>query len=344
MPGCPRNTAVSLALVAACSSDPVADPFGDGEAGGDTTTAGSETSSTGAPSSEGAVDDGSTGGGSSSGASSEDGGPKLDVGNDDPPSGCASAAEQYIFLLESPSGALHRYDAEANTVAPLGTPMCPGADAPMALTIDRAGTLWALMVDAEGMRRIYTIAADTLDCMETGFVDPWPDYTVAGGLAFVADAPGSSDESIYISLIVGGLDPATPLTLGKIDEGTMDLAIEGDLPIVGNGYYQIADLVGTGDARLFGFFPGDQAVITEIDEQAVDVAIEQPLDFGVGSPWAFTQWEGRLWLFSPAETSGSSEVRAYDLAAQQVEVIEPDLGVLVVGAAVSTCAPYEPEG
>ena len=64
----------------------------------------------------------------------------------------------------------------------------------------------------------------------------------------------------------------------------------------------------------------------------------------VGSPWAFTQWEGRLWLFSPGEMTGSSEVRAYDLAAQQVESIEPDLGVLVVGAAVSTCAPYEPEG
>ena len=64
----------------------------------------------------------------------------------------------------------------------------------------------------------------------------------------------------------------------------------------------------------------------------------------VGSPWAFGQWGARLYLFSPGDVPQSSRVRAWDPIAEAVEDITLDLGILVVGAAVSTCAPYEPEG
>jgi hypothetical protein len=37
-------------------------------------------------------------------------------------------------------------------------------------------------------------------------------------------------------------------------------------------------------------------------------------------------------------------VRAYDPDDGNVELVSDDLGIRVVGAAVSTCAPYEPEG
>ena len=104
---------------------------------------------------------------------------------------------------------------------------------------------------------------------------------------------------------------------------------------------QLADLVGTGDGRLFGFYTND-AHIAEIDVDGVTFEKVYPVALEAGSPWAFTQWEGRAWLFTGGE-NGSS-LHAFDLQSGQVEQLSSGIGVSVVGAAASVCAPFLPEG
>jgi hypothetical protein len=256
------------------------------------------------------------------------------------PPGCTSEAARYLYLLGI-DGHLHRYDPEGDVTEDLGKLPCAAPDdVATGLTIDRAGILWSILVDNEGLRRIITIDPDTLDCEHTSYSDP-EGYFSFGGLAFVADAPGSAQESLYLGL-QSGFDSANPLKLAKIDTDTMQVTLEGDLPFVENDYYQMADFVGTGESRLFAFYVGE-AVVAEIDVAAVSLVFEDSLGFTAGTAWAVTQWSGRLWLFSPND-AGSSQVRTYDLATQHVETISPNIGVLVSGAAVSTCAPFEPEG
>jgi hypothetical protein len=281
----------------------------------------------------------------SSGSATDDGPtpPLLDVGNDTPVEGCDSDVGDFIFLLDI-DGGLHRLSPGTLDVESLGQPVCDGASSAMALTVDRNGLLWSMMVDDQGNRGIYTIDPTTLDCVATAFVDPIAENIGVNSLAFVADEPGGETESLYVGANVGGsFDFDIPLSLGRVDLATMDMEIVGTSELVPTGYYQIADLTGTGDSRVFGFFAGDVAAIAELDDADASLVGYDVLDFGVGSPWAFAQWAGRLWLFSSGGAPGS-DIRAWDPATGDVEEIHPGIGVAVVGAAVSTCAPYQPEG
>jgi hypothetical protein len=350
-PGLRLHLVGLLACAVACSS-PVADVGGlsTGSSGGGETTGASATSSE-TSSTSGSATPASTGGaessdgGTSSADTRADTGPSLllDVGNDTPPVGCDSEVGDFIYLLDVEAG-LHRIAPASLEVESLGTPACDGASGAMALTVDRTGMLWAMMVDGAGYRAIYTIDPISLACTATDFVDPIAENIGVNSLAFVADAPDSETESLYIGANVGGsFDFENPLSLGRVDLDTMDMEIVGTAALVPTGYYQIADLTGTGDSRLFGFFPGDVAAIAELDESNSSIVSNEMLDFGVGSPWAFAQWAGRLWLFSSSGNPGS-DIRAWDPITGDVEEIHPGIGVSVVGAAVSTCAPYQPEG
>lgn len=176
--------------------------------------------------------------------------------------------------------------------------------------------------------------AETLECEATGFVVPEGDSL--GGLAFVSDSPGSEEESLYVSSFAElSFDEA--LTVSRYDPIAETVEVVGDLPIIPTNYYQIADLTGTGASDLFGLFAGDTAHVATIDE-ADATATSQPLGATVGSPWAFAQWEGRLWIFS------GGTVRAFDQNTGDIEVLSESLEISVVGAAVSTCAPYVPAG
>jgi len=271
-----------------------------------------------------------------------DGPPLYDVEVDEPPPKCAANVADSIYLLDIDAG-LYRLTPDTLEVEPLGQLVCPGASLAMALTIDREGLLWAMLVDDQGYRGIYTIDPDTLACDATAFVDPIAENIGVNSLAFVADAPGSETESLYVGANVGGsFDFSIPLSLGRVDLATMDMEIVGTADLVPTGYYQIADLTGTGDSRLFGFFAGDTPAIAELDDSTGALVSHDLLEIGVGSPWAFAQWAGRLWLFSPG--SPGSQIRAYDPVTQAIEPLSDGIGIAVVGAAVSTCAPFEPEG
>lgn len=268
--------------------------------------------------------------------------PIYDVAVDEPPPACAAEVADSMYLLDVDAG-LHRLSPDTLALDPLGLLQCPGGAFAMAVTIDREGLLWAMMVDDQGSRGIFTIDPETLACNATAFVDPIVENIGVNTLAFVADAPGSETESLYIGANVGGsFDFSIPLSLGRVDLATMDMEIVGTADLVPTGYYQIADLTGTGDSRLFGFFAGDTAAIAELDESDSTLVTDDLLEIGVGSPWAFAQWAGRLWLFSPS--GGSSQIRAYDPATQAIEQVSDGIGISVVGAAVSTCAPFEPQG
>ncbi len=335
-----RSTGFVAALLLACNANPELNLSGSAGSATEAGSGGSGTAQASGAEGTSAVDGGSDDPTEALMTSTTGGSPiVLDVGTDEPAPECQTTVGDSIFLLGD-DGTLHRFRPATHELETIGKPDCDWSAQPMAMTIDRDGMLWVMMVGLVDAREIFTVNPDTLECAKTDFSEG-DLYTV--GLAFVADAPGSEAESLYIGLNEGvPLDFNNPMSLGRIDLATMDLEILGAVEIVPNGYYQFADLTGTGEGKLFGFFPGDTAVLAEFDAPAAEVTSAEQLLFAVGSPWAFAQWGGRMWLFY-FNGAGGSSVRTWDPVTGDVEDLA-DINAVVVGAAVSTCAPFTPEG
>lgn len=344
----------SLAFVAGCYAEPnpalsSLGPEGstDGDEGGGELPTGSSTSgaspgSDSAPATSG--DDDST--------DDDDGGDgvsMLDI--PPPPDLCTGEASSTIYLMAfepipelripGPS-VLHRLDPDTLEVTEVGAADC--AAAPISMTLAQDGSLWATLADAiDGHRILAHIDPDTLDCERV--VEQWPDDFTPVGLAFSRNPDGTED------LYLGGLDPVAfmdtpqpfeiPHQLFHFDLGTHEFTAAGTLPLIPNDYYQGADLVGVGDGSILALFTGE-AQLARFHPLALDEVEVQAVGASLSSAWAVAQWAGEVWLFS--NVGDGSQLQALDPETGEMTLLSENLGVRVVGAGVSTCAPFEPEG
>jgi hypothetical protein len=131
--------------------------------------------------------------------------------------------------------------------------------------------------------------------------------------------------------------------LGAVDPETMQVTPVGSLTPTELG----PELTGTGAGESFAYFPGVEAsMIARIDKftglNAEEWAIE-PLD-GSLRAWAFAQWGDRFYIFvtwqDPDDGTQISQVHRFDRATGEVEIIIPGHPYRIVGAGVSTCAPF----
>lgn len=273
--------------------------------------------------------------------------PMLDVPPpDDLPPGCVPDSADFMFLLDQ-TGGLHRFDPDTLILEPLGVLACPGVATPFGLTIDRSGTLWVLAADDLGQRLLLTVDPATLACEPLPFGDPLPDGFAAIALAFGADAPDAEDETLYLTGLLSSEPvpgPDTPAGLARVDARTLTVETIGTLPLPNDPAYELCDLKGSGDARLFAFCSTTPATVAEIEESDASFVLAEPLDIDTGPSGAFAVWEGELWLFTSTGPGGATQVSTYALGGGATELLVEDLGIVVVGAANSTCVPYEPAG
>jgi hypothetical protein len=162
------------------------------------------------------------------------------------------------------------------------------------------------------------------------------------GMGFSTIAPGLTGEKLFICDLGGK-------GLGMIDLPTLTVSLFGQLDgtLAGKG----CELTGTGDARLFGFFTGNNfstnvASVAEIDRQNVK-AVSNVTMTGVdtGTDWAFSFWGGDFWLYTADRYNANqpmSSVTRYRPSDGSVTQVLPNIGMRIVGAGVSTCAPVTP--
>jgi hypothetical protein len=101
-----------------------------------------------------------------------------------------------------------------------------------------------------------------------------------------------------------------------------------------------AELTGTGDGRLFGFWPDVASAgghLVQIDPANAKIVAKNDLPIGdPGDAFAFAFWGGDFWIFTSG--GGSTDVSRYRPATAQTS-FETSYPGTVVGAGVSTCAP-----
>lgn len=236
----------------------------------------------------------------------------------------------------------------------LGSLSCPasttpvpgwlGGVTPFSMSVDREGFAWVLYASGQ----IFKVDINNnLACTNSGFV-PQQGGWLLFGMGFVTDTAGGNTEQLYI----GGGDPeATPGGLFGVVSPQLTPTTLGNLP--NTGEYS-PELTGTGNAELFGFFPGiSTAFVQQLDKAngaAVgnQLAIPGGLGGGVGAlveAWAFAQWGGKFYLFVTTGDglNSNSTVRTIDRQTGGYELVSQNLPYVIVGAGVSTCAPVDVE-
>lgn len=204
---------------------------------------------------------------------------------------------------------------------------------PFSMAVDRNATAWIIYDSGE----LFTVDVKTLplSCVKTRFVPQ--QQVVKFGMGFVANTPGSMDETLFIS----GSDSGSTLTstrfgtLGTVPPYTV--TIKGTL----NG---APELTGTGDAKLWAFLPNvtppKVARLSKVTG-AIESVFEAPGLAGTPRAWAFAFWGGDFFVFLQRTIDNSTTVWRVNGTTGALSSVLADTGRTIVGAGVSTCAPVE---
>lgn len=241
--------------------------------------------------------------------------------------GCDDATKGSIYILGQ-DRQFARFEPETQALTVLGTLNCPGQsgfNTTFSMSVDRKGIAWVLFQDGQ----LYHVDTKTVACTATGFT-PCQAGFCTFGMGFVADAAGSEEETLYVSGVYnfnGGVG------LASIDASTLALTPVADYDLLpGKG----AELTGTGDARLFGYFQDSPIKLAEIDKATAKILfLTNLIDIPVGGSWAFAFWGGSFYVMT------STAIRKYEPMSQITTLINGNVGFNIVGAGVSTCAPIE---
>jgi hypothetical protein len=253
-----------------------------------------------------------------------------------PASGEGCSEEAKLVYVVSAQYDLYKFEPDKLAFTKLGRLSCPSNGAtPNSMAIDRSGTAWVNYSDGG----LFKVSTKDASCSATTF-QKGQNGIVKFGMAFASNAVGSQDETLFVSgiedgAILGGLGKG----LASIDLGTMKLTRIADYD--GNLTGQGAELTGTGDGRLYGFFTTfPDATLAKIEKASAKTSEAKALaGVSTGQAWAFSFWGGDFWFYT-SNGFEPSKVTRLSTKDGNIAVVKPDVGGFrIVGAGVSTCAP-----
>jgi len=279
---------------------------------------------------------GGSGSGSGSGSSSSggvQGGSLTGDGGMGEVDDCSDQATNYVYLLSAEND-LYSFAPDKKQMTEIGPLACKTVLQPNSMAVDRNAVAYVDYVAADdSIGAIFQVS--TLDASCTGPILGLPGGWERVGMGYSTESAGSSAESLYVA----GVGDDVGLGLVDFAKGTVD-------PIgrfTGALADQNAELTGTGDGRLFGFFTTDPVVVAQVDKTNGSTETPVPMN-GVEVPadFAFSFWGGHFYLYtSEGEGVGNgSDVADYDPVSGTVDTsYMQGIGFDIVGAGVSTCAP-----
>jgi hypothetical protein len=309
---------MAFALVAAACS--ATSSGGSGASG-----AGASGGAGGAGASGGAGGAGASGGAGGAGTGGGIGG--IDVGGmgGGAPGDCTDEANKLIYVV-STSYEFYRYSPLDNSLSPIGQLNCPaGGATPFSMAVDRDGVAWVLHNNGQ----LFQVSTVDASCQPTSFqANQVPGFDLFG-MGFVSDQAGGDAETLFVGSYSG-------VGLGKVSMPSLQLSVVGAYDQVSGA----AEITGTGDGKLYGFFATLPVTVAELDKTNAHVLQKWYPNVDIGSGWAFAAWGGAFYLFTAP--FGTSQIDRFDPVTNQTVTVVPDVGFTIVGAGVSTCAPVTP--
>ena len=255
--------------------------------------------------------------------------------------GVCNARTQIIYLVTKKK-VLLSFDPKTKTIQTIGPLNCPGAQgSPFSMSVDRNADAWVLYtgggmsLSGGGLYKVSTVDAS---CQTTAYV-PNGQGMELFGMGFTANAPGSQDETLFVTGTTAANLTKVKSTLGTVTTPAGTVAKVGTLDIAGG-----CDLTGNGKGELFGFFAGTTPpTLRQIDTASgstIGTPWELPEDMTTGVlSWAFAQWGGEFYLFVKNVLADSSDIWTLDPTTGVSTLLMEGIGHIVTGAGVSACAP-----
>src|SRR5687767_14587271 len=160
--------------------------------------------------------------------------------------GCSEEAKQVYVVSEQYD--LYKFEPDKLAFTKIGRLACPASGAtPNSMAVDRSGTAWVNYSDG----RLFKVSTKDAKCTATSF-QPGQSGMVKFGMAFASNAAGSQDETLFVSGIQDSSFNDGGKGLAKIDLASLKLTPVSDYD--GALAKKGAELTGTGDGRLYGFF------------------------------------------------------------------------------------------
>jgi hypothetical protein len=248
------------------------------------------------------------------------------------PTGSCSDAAKLVYVL-SDDDDLHSFNPDTLTFKKIGRLSCSGVS-PNSMAVDRSGTAWVNTQDGG----LYRVSTNDASCSPTNYAKGQNGF-VRMGMAFASNAAGSDQETLFVS----GIDEV----FGGKGLATIDLAALTLKPIAnypGALARQGAELTGTGEGKLYGFFTTQpDATLAQIEKSNAATSEDKALrGVSTGTAWAFSFWGGDFWFYT--SSGGPSRVTRLKASSDSsIAVVVDDVGGFrIVGAGVSTCAPTTP--
>ncbi len=256
-------------------------------------------------------------------------------GGGGPSDGCSEQAK-LIYLL-SDANDLYSFKPDIKELIKIGPLSCATSMQPNSMAVDRNAVAWVNYVEADifgdAAPGLFKVSTADASC-EPGPIVNLPQGWFRIGMGFSPDGADTNNETLYVPGI--GLNGA----LGRIDFQTNTLVPIGSF--TGQFAGQNAELTGTGDARLYGFFTSSPVEVAQINKGDGSIIDNVPLPtVEVPNAWAFSFWGGDFYLYTAS--IGLSRVNRYRPLDGTVDTnYISDVGFRIVGAGVSTCAPLKP--
>jgi hypothetical protein len=294
----------------------------------------------------------SDGDGSTAGDTGGDGMDKLDVnsGGDFADSGgddgeCPCAPHSDLIYVLSENAQLWTYDPTNNQFAQLGSFNCAGLDpTTFSMGVARDGKAWIMFQPSADIRTVDV--NDANNCTDPGYTPNQVGYGLFG-MAFASNSTNNPCDRLYAHTFDGLLwsEGAGVGKLGRIDEPNLNVVPLGSIN------YNGGELTGTGDGRLFAFAGTPGAKLIEYDKGDASVVdtIQLP-GLELTLAFAFAFWGGDFYFFTeneafpPLAKVTKLDYDESDGNGQALTTVNASAPIRIVGAGVSTCAPYLPPG
>jgi hypothetical protein len=250
-----------------------------------------------------------------------------------------------IFVL-SDDAELWKFFPEDNHFEMLGNFNCGGMTNTFSMAVDRLGFAWVMFNSPAGEIRKISVN-DPANCMDPGYN---PNQMGVGyfGMAFVSESAENPCDQLHGNTYDGIGGFAEGNNIGDFIRVDPDTLLVSKL---GKTNFNGAEVTGTGDGRAFLFGGVNPSKLVEVDKtngQFLDVL---PLgNLELTNAFAFAFFAGDFYFFTEEDGffPDASKVTHldYDNSEGQgvvLTTVVPSGPIRIVGAGVSTCAPFAPQ-
>ena len=254
------------------------------------------------------------------------------------------ALDDGIFLL-SASAELWKYFPETNKFEMLGQIDCAGQFATFSMAVDRLGFAWVMFNNPQG--EIWKVdVTNVAKCTDPGYNQGQMGVNYFG-MAFVSNSEADQCDALYGNTFngIGGFGEGP--NIGDFLTVNPDTLI---LSKLGKTKFNGAELTGTGDGRTFMFGGVNPSKLVEVDKANGQFIDEIPLpNLPLTNAFAFSFFAGDFYMFTESANPNVSKVTQFDYddsdmnGKQDLTTVVAAAPIRIVGAGVSTCAPFAPQ-